>query len=219
MTAITLNLLAEEQLAQQANARDPVKTAVAIGISLLTLVVATGSILYIFANQKRTEAALLEARWNALAAGQSANGAADFKTQKAFADDLVAINRMRPIYAHQMALLKDLLPDSIQLSHISFTMTVQARDAGSDDESGKRLSAPKNAAHVSLMCDGTALSSRPEIEVDSFLDTLRNNPDFKAGVKQIQLRSIARTGVTPGSEATTLPSAQFVIECQYKELN
>jgi hypothetical protein len=219
VTAITLNLLAEEQLAQEANARDPLKTAIAICTGLLTLVVATGSVLYVLAGKKQTEAALLEARWNALAAGQAANGAADFKNQKSFADDLVAINRMRPTYAHQMALLKDLLPDSIRLEHISFAMAVQAHDAGAEDEDGKRLSAPKNAAHVSLVFEGTAVSSRPEIEVDSFLDTLRNNPDFKAGVKQIQLRSIARQGGTPGGEGASVPSAQFVIECQYKELN
>jgi hypothetical protein len=219
VTAITLNLLAEEQLAQQADARDPLKTTVAICTGLLTLLVATGSVLYILAGQKQTEAALLEARWNALAAGQASNGAADFNTQKSFADDLVSINRMRPTYAHQMALIKDLLPDSIRLQNISFTMMVQAHDAGTEDESGKRLTAPKNAAHVSLMVEGTAVSSRPEIEVDSFLDTLRNNPDFKAGVKQIELRSISRQGGATGGDGASLPSAQFVIQCQYKELN
>jgi len=218
VTAITLNLLAEEQLAQQANARDPVKTTLAICTGLLMLVVASGSILYIIAGQRQTKAALLEARYNALAAGQSANGGQDFKSLKSFADDLVAINRLRPTYARQMALLKDLVPDSVQLRHVGFTMAVQARDAGTEDDSGKRLSAPKNVAHLTLMFDGTALSSRPEIEVDSFLDKMRANPDFNSLVKQIQLRSISRSGDTPGDVAT-VPTAQFVIECQYKEIN
>ena len=45
MTAITLNLLAEEQLAQEARARDPVKLFIAVGLGVLTMVVALGGML------------------------------------------------------------------------------------------------------------------------------------------------------------------------------
>ena len=42
MMTITLNLLAEEQLAQEARARDPVKLFIAVGLGILTLAVALG---------------------------------------------------------------------------------------------------------------------------------------------------------------------------------
>ena len=76
MTAITLNLLAEEQLAELANARDPVKGAVAIGVGLLMVTVLTGSALYVGASQKKADANLLKARYDALVVAETA-GAAD----------------------------------------------------------------------------------------------------------------------------------------------
>jgi hypothetical protein len=42
---ITLNLLAEEQLAQEARARDPVKLFVVVGLGILTIAVALGGML------------------------------------------------------------------------------------------------------------------------------------------------------------------------------
>ena len=52
MTAITLNLLAEEQLAQVARARDPLKILVAVGLGVLSLLVACGSTLSVIRGQK-----------------------------------------------------------------------------------------------------------------------------------------------------------------------
>ncbi|PYI86251.1 MAG: hypothetical protein DME26_09405 [Verrucomicrobia bacterium] len=223
MTAITLNLLAEEQLAEQANARDPVKTTIAIGASVLMLMVLCGSLLSVAAAQKRTDANVLQARWDALVAAQATTAGADFKALKSYADELATLNRSRALYAYQLALIKDLVPDSVQLGRINLTLNVEVREvggaAGGDAGKEKPSKAPKSKTieHLSLQLDGKALSSRPELEVDKFLQVLRANPDFSGQVEQIQLRSIARSPVTADSTGLNVPSASFVIDCQYKE--
>ena len=228
MTAITLNLLAEEQLAEQANARDPLKTAVAICASILTLVVMSGSVLYVVAGQKKTEANLLQARWDSSVAAEAVGGTADFRSVKSMADDIIAINHSRPLYAHQLALIKDLVPDSVQLTRITFTLALEVRDAGNADTAGsadadkdkpRRVAVAKTVSHLNLQLEGKAMSNRPELEVDTLIQTLRSNAAFNERVKQIQLRSIARSPVSTSEGAPTVPTAQFVIECQYKESN
>jgi hypothetical protein len=226
VTAITLNLLAEEQLAEQASARDPFKTAAAICASVLTLVVMSGSALYVAAGQKKAEANMLQARWNSQVAAEAAGGAADFQSVKSMADDIVAINHARPLYAHQLALIKDLLPDSVQLTRIAFTLTLEVREGGDaattdSADAGKdkprRVAPPKAVPHLSLQLEGKATSNRPELEVDQFIQTLRGDTALNERVKQIQLRAIGRPPVSSEGDAAALPSAQFVIECQYKE--
>jgi hypothetical protein len=223
VTAITLNLLAEEQLAEEASARDPVKTAIAIGASLLMLAALCGSLLWVAAAQKRTEANVLQARLDSLAAALTTSAVADFKSLKSYADDFVALNRSRALYAGQLALIKDLVPDSIQLSRINLALNVEVREAGgaAGGDAGKekptKAQKPKTIEHLSLQLDGKAVSPRPELEVDKFLQELRASPDFGAQIEQIQLRSIARSPVTADSTGINVPSASFVIDCQYKE--
>jgi hypothetical protein len=226
VTAITLNLLAEEQLAEQASARDPFKTAVAIGIAIITLVVMSGSILYVIAGQTKTEAGALQARLDTLLSSEAAAGEPDFRSIKALADDIIALNHTRPLYAHQLALIKDLMPESIQLSHITFTLSVDVQtearaEAGGEENTTKerprRTVAPKTSTHLILQMTGEAVSNRPELEVDTFMQILRNDAAFNERVKQIQLLSIARPPASAGSERGAKLSTQFIIECQYKE--
>jgi hypothetical protein len=236
VTAITLNLLAEEQLAEQANARDPVKTTIAIGTTLLMLAVLCGSLLWVAAGQKATQANLLQARRDGLVAAQTTSTGADFRSIKSCADDLVALNRSRALFASQLALIKNLVPDTIQLNHINLALNIEVLEAagaadptdsadktasdtesGSDKKKAPRVAKPKNVQHLSLQLDGRAVSSRPELEVDKFLQTLRADPDFSAQVERIQLRSIARSPTTADSAGGNVPSASFVIDCQYRD--
>ncbi len=215
-------------MAQQADARDPLKTVTAICAILLTIVVGTGSVMFMMAGQKKIEAALLRAHYESLSSTETSDSAAVFKSYKSFADDIIAINHMRPLYARQLALIKDLVPDSVQLARMDFKITVEAIDpnptsqgAGGDDAvpvQPKHRAAPKNSAHLTLQLEGKAVSRRPEIEVDNFLDKLRTDVNMKERIQQVQLRSIVRSS-SSNPDDTSLPSAVFVIECQYKDLN
>lgn len=226
MTAITLNLLAEEQSAEQAQARDPYRITLSVGISVVVLTAIAGALVTQIAHRKKTELAALQAKWDSLSSNQGASSSGDTKSLKSVADDLIAINRSRTLYAQQLALIKDLVPASIQLVRMNFLLSVVASDGGTPTDAPVAGGAeapkatrhkPKSTEHLTLQLDGKAISSRPEIEVDQFIKMLRANPVFSSQVTDIKLRSIARAAVAADVATATLPSASFVIECQYKE--
>jgi hypothetical protein len=218
MIAITLNLLAEEQRAQEARARDPVKLFVAIGLAALTVVVAAGATLSAMLMQKRSELQGLEAEWSTLNSGGAEEGA--FQQASAQAEEIVALNRSRILFAPQLALVKDVIPPSIQLSQIGFAVSKEASEAnsgGEDDTGGKRVSHRKSSERLVLRLEGVASSSRPELEVDQFMNTLRTDAHFSAVVDDIQLRSISRVSGDSDKTGAAPSAARFVIECWYKD--
>jgi len=227
MTAITLNLLAEEQFAQRAESRDPVKVALAIGIGLFALTVLAGMFVAHLAEKRGRDADALQSKLDSLSATQSGATGGDTKTLKSLADDIVAINQNRQLYAKQLALIKDLVPNAIELTRINFGLGVDTQDdaapvesaapTGGEKDKGARLPRPKIVEHLSLRLEGRAICSRPEIEVDQYIQTLRSDATFGSYVKDIKLRSIARGGFGGSSEAPGGASVSFVIECQYKE--
>jgi hypothetical protein len=226
MTAITLNLLAEEQLAEQAQARDPFRITLSVGIGVIILTAIAGLLVTRAANDKKLEAATLRAKRDSLASGQSIGGSRDTKSLKSVADELLTMNHGRTLYARQLAMIKDLVPASIQLVRMSFTLTTESADGGGPAEAPVESGAagakafrhkPKSMEHLTLQLDGEALSPRPEIEVDDFIKSLRSDPLFSKQVKDIKLRSIARSAPAADGTGAALPKAAFVIECQYQE--
>jgi len=216
-TAITLNLLAEEQMAQVARARDPVKLFTAVGLGALTLAVAWGGILSAVLMQKQTELQGLEAQW------KKANGVgaeeSEFQRISAAADEIMTLNHSRVLMAPQLALVKDLIPPSVQLSQLNFALSVETTESGGgggeEGTESKHPSRPKRVERLVMRMEGVASSSRPELEVDQFLKALRSNARFSALVEDIQLRSISRTSSDKARQ--TITGASFVIECWYKE--
>ncbi len=226
MTAITLNLLAEEQFAQRAESRNPFKVALAIGIGVFTLTVLAGMIVAHVAGKRGREADALQSKLDTLEASESVATGGDTKTLKSIADDIVAINRDRQLYAKQLALIKDLVPNTIELTRINFSLSVNTQDTApaesaaptrGEKDKGTRLARPKVTERLTLQLEGRAICSRPEIEVDQYIQTLQSDATFGSYVKDIKLRSIAR-GAIGGSSATPgAASVNFVIECQYQE--
>jgi hypothetical protein len=216
MTAITLNLLAEEQLAQEARARDPVKLFIAVGLGVLAIVVALGGVLSAVLMQKRSDLAGLQSKWDKMNNG----GAEESSFQKLnnSAGEIVAINHSRVLIAPQLALVKDLIPSSVELTQLAFAMSVESpgSDGGGDDGQGQHGGHPKKSQRLVVRLDGKAFGGQPELEVDRFLKLLRSDARFSALVEDIQLRSIARMAETDKS-GVTRDAANFSIECWYKE--
>jgi hypothetical protein len=216
MTAITLNLLAEEQQAQVARAHDPIKILVAISLGALSLVVACGSTLSVLRGQKLTELQTLETRWKAMSVSDKE---AAFQKTRDLAEEIVGLNHSRILIAPQLAMVKDLIPSSIQLSHLSLALAVETMvaDTHGEESNSKRAARPRSIERLVLRLEGAASSSRPELEVDQFLQILRNDARFSAVVEDIQLRSISRVFSEASKSSQALPTANFTIECRYKE--
>ena len=217
MTAITLNLLAEEQQAQAARAHDPLKLVIAICLSVLTVAVACGSTLSAIRSQKLMELRGLEARWDKMNSTGGEEG--EFQRIHDLAEEIVTLNHSRLLMAPQLAMVKEIIPTTVQLSQFSFSTVVETPDtnAGGEDTAGRKRARPQPIEHLMLRMEGIASSSRPELEVDRFLQTLRNNERFSAVVDDIQLRSISRESIDSGKGGRALLAAHFVIECRYKE--
>jgi hypothetical protein len=217
MTAITLNLLAEEQQAQVERARDPIKLFTAVGLAALTLVVAWGGTLSVMLMQRRAELQGLQAKWKQMNDG--GQGEADFQKDAEFATKVVTMNHARVLVAPQLAMVKDLIPSSVQLSRVAFAISVESLTTDSSGEEGaesKHPARPKQTKRLVLQLEGVAASARPELEVDQFLKSLRADPAFSELVEDIQLRSIARTS-DADKAYHGLPTVTFLVECWYKE--
>jgi hypothetical protein len=216
---ILLNLLAEEQHAERASAHDPVKTAVLIAVVVLALTAAAGSVVNKRAGLRRAAAAALQKRYDSLT-NQVAEGSGDLRTWKSLATDLAAMNNSRILFARQMALIKNIVPDTIQLVHVSVTVSTEAGapppEAGSEGGKRKRVARALNTERLLLHLEGRTECARPEMEVDHFIKTLQTDPVLKLELEQVQLRSIARSAPAGGPESPGLPAAQFVIDCRYK---
>lgn len=206
MTAITLNLLAEEQLAQEARARDPVKLFIAVGLGVLTVVVALGGVLSAVLMQKRSELGGLQSKWDRMNEGGAEES--NFQKLNNAAAEIVGINHSRILIAPQLALIKDLIPPSVELTQLAFAMSLES--PGSDGGH------PKKSQRLVALLDGKAFGDQPELEVDRFLKLLRSDARFGVLVEDIQLRSIAR--VTEADKAgIKREAANFSVECWYKE--
>ena len=218
MTAITLNLLAEEQQAQVERARDPIKFFTAVGLVVLTVVVAWGGAVSALLMQRRAELQGLEAQWKKM--NDVGHDEAEYQKDSALATEIVGWNHSRLVIAPQLAMVKDVIPPSVQLSHIAFALTVETvgGDTGGDEATGSKHPArPKQTKHLVLRLEGTASSARPELEVDQFLKSLRGDARFGALVDDIQLRSIGRLSNDADKTGRTVPAVNFTIECWYKE--
>jgi Na+-transporting NADH:ubiquinone oxidoreductase subunit NqrC len=222
MTPITINLLTEEHRAQHASARDPVKIAVVVGIVLVASVLAAGAWVQMAVEQKKTDLNRLQDEQRKVMATQTKGG--DGFSAKALAEDVVAINQSRLLYGPELAMVKDLIPDGIQLTSLRYALvkdTSQPEPPPAEDKPrekpSKRRAASKSAEYLVLQLDGKAIGGQPEQMVDSFIKALNESAAFKAKVKEIQLKSIARVVVaTTESSGAGGNSAMFVIECRYK---
>ncbi len=188
MTAITLNLLAEEQSYVRSGRLRSLMRIVGFGSVLFGLAAAAGWNLTVAVDQQRVEADARQQQLHMLESRLVIAQARASRKAVTVPDDLSASHRLRPLCAPQLALLKDVVPNSIQLTQVGFA---------SSAESGGTLT-----------LRGRAVGDQPEIDVDAFLETLRSNASVGEEINQVQLRSLARV---------TCGGAEFVIECQYKE--
>jgi hypothetical protein len=215
MTVITLNLLAEEQRVQEERARDPIKIFIAVGLTLLAMMVASGSALSVVQGQKRVELQRLEAQWEKIS--QAGGKESQFQNTRALAEEIIALNHSRTLMAPQLSLVKDLIPATVRLSQLSFTAEATAIGPSPEDIAGGKRVYPKQVERLVLRMEGKVFGTHPELELDQFLQTLRSNTRFSAFVDDIQLRAISRTSSDAEKTGHGPLSVTFVIECRYKE--
>lgn len=221
MTPLTLNLLAEEQQAERASARDPLKMAIIAAAVIMCLTAGFGVLVNMWAGQKKTQADQLQKQWDAMATAQKGG---TFRTLKLFAEDLVAIHRQRALLAPQVARIKDLVLPTVYLTRMGFKLNTEASAStpsvsmpGEVDGKAARPARAQNVERLSLRLEGMAVGARPELEVDMFLQKLQTDGVLSNQMKEVTLRSIGRAPLAGETDPQKV-AAQFVIECLYKEM-
>ena len=222
MTPILINLLVEEQRAEHARARDPVKLLIAISLALMAVVVAVGGLLSGLVMRSRATMEVVESQARELEKQQTAGSVGAYRSLKRWADDLIEINQSRRLSAPQLALLKDIVPDYVQLVRLSLVTTTatQAPAAPSPEGQGdiKAKIARRQASVTELLAlqlEGKVISARPEDDLASFQHSLEGNTAFSAQIQQVKLRSYSRQS-SPTERGGSIVG-QFVIECLYRE--
>ena len=223
MKSIIINLLVEEDLAQQARARDPIKLLIAISTAVLAVVVAVGGIFSGLAMRSRVALRVAESKLHELEKQQTSGSVGAYLSLKQWTDDLIAINQSRRLCAPQLALLKDLVPDYIQIVRLTLTTVAVARapaappPEGEQDEVKAKIAArAAPAAQMGvLLLDGKVISVHPEDDLANFRRILETDPTFSAQIQLVKLRSYGR--VSGPAERGGPVTGQFVFECQFKE--
>lgn len=224
MRPVYLNLLVEEELAESASKHDPVRVAISIAGVLLLLVATAGAATSWWVGRIKNQADQLQAQRDKLLGTQSDEGPGDLRVWKNFADDAVAMNQSRSLFAPQLALLKELVPDTIQLGRFNISVSTesapvaQAIQPGDKGGAPRRLARALNTERVTLQMDGKAEAARPDIVVKEFIDSIKQHPQLKDIIESVDLRSISvETGPPPVPGETRPAVARFVIECRYRE--
>ena len=222
MNLILINLLVEEERAEQARARDPIKLLIAISTGLLAVVVAVGGVLSGLALRSRASLKVAESRLHELETQQTSGAVGAYLSLKQWADDLLEINQSRRLCAPQLAQLKDIIPDYIQILNLTFsTIAVTRAPAGPSpeglDEAKQKIAARAvpSAQVVILALEGRVVSVRPEDDLANFRKILETSADFSSQIQNVKLRSYGRVSVPAERGGPVV--GQFVIECQFKE--
>lgn len=215
MAVITINLLAEEQLARKERAHDPLKIALACGLGALTLVVAVGGWLSVMANRAQLAQ---EAAKSRLADLEKNNVAVrEFQEQRTLAEALAMIHENRVLIAPLLAYIKDVVPAEVTLRGISFQMTMETKTAEPVGEGETKRAKPQKTERMVIRLDAVAHGSPPELTVDHFLQTLRRDARMAKVMDDIQLVAVSRQLVASDSGTIGVPQATFTVECRLKD--
>jgi hypothetical protein len=210
MTAITLNLLVEEQRAQEARARDPLKSCIAIGVSLVMVTAVVGSLCGVVAGNKKTQENALQSEHDKLLKQRESGAATGFGAIKVHADNVAQINRTRVMMAPHMALIKDVVPGEIELTRMELRINTELDQGGN----GRRS---RNVERLTLKMEGRATSQRPELAVDDFIKGVGEHESLKDLIEKVQLRSIASVPLRETETSSKGSAVSFVIEAAYKQ--
>ncbi|MCX7915292.1 MAG: hypothetical protein N3A53_03185 [Verrucomicrobiae bacterium] len=215
MAVITINLLAEEQLARKERAHDPLKIVLAVGLGLVTVAVGLGGWFSLLASRAQTAHESAKSRLAELEKGNVA--VQEFQQQRTLAEALVAVHESRVLVAPLLAQFKDAVPDSISLRGLQFQMVTETKSAEPVAEGETKRPKPQKTERMVVRLDGVARGTPPELTVDRFLQTMRRDPQLAKTVEEIQLVSISRQLATREANGAAAPVATFTVECRLKD--
>ena len=220
---IRINLLAEDQAAEQMRRRDPVKRVVWGAGLLITLVLCWSAWLQIRVGYAAHEASEYEVRWTKLEK--------DFKRvttnlqQTAEIErKLSALNRLatnRFLWGTPLNALQNVIVENVQVTRLkasqAYVLTEEIKPT--EQDSKKTLGKPATSAEkITLVIEGKDFSNPPGSQVNQFKETLTGDPYFKVKLKRVDgVRLTERSAPQTDPNDATKPFVLFTLSCVYAE--
>lgn len=215
---IRINLLEEEQKRKLARKRDPMKLAIRLAVLAVAAVLVYSVILYTREKNLKEQLTALRNNWS-LQEVKFAKVDEEIKNlQKTFvkAEILKSYMRNRFLWAPQLELFKDVIPNSVQITRLAGHREIVTPAPPANAKAPAVF--PMEVVRVTL--EGVAEGPRPELTVQKFLTKLKSDERLSAYMGEVKLVSLNRGGPTGKGEnesGTEQVNARFVIEIQYKQ--
>ena len=218
---ISINLLAEQQAAEEQRRRDPVKRATwAVGAVVALLLLWSGY-LQVRLMAATREVNRFETEWKNLEVNYSLvssnlNRVADAE-RKASALRSLATNRF--LWAPVLNALQYTLVDNVQITRLKTDQTyriTEATKASTNKAGGLVKAKPAQARETTVMTlEANDYSSNPGEQITRFQEKLNGEPFFKTNLQKSELTGRSPPQVDPGSSSRQF--VHFTLECQFLE--
>ncbi len=217
---IRINLLAEQQEAEEQRRRDPAKRAIWIAGCLVGLLVVWAGNLQITVVRADSQVAGVEAQFKQFEAKYSQvrtnqNRVVDI-TRKMAALQQLATNRF--LWATPLNALQFTVVPNVQLVRLKTEQTYTVTDASRPvtNASGVVKLTPASAKETTLMkIDARDFSATAGDQISRFLEALNNHPCFQTNLMKAELAHRAVPQTEPGESSS--PFVLFIVDCKYPE--
>lgn len=218
---IRLNLLAEQQAAEESRRRDPVKRAAWAAATVVALLVLYAVILQLELLKASFDANRFEARYRNLEKDSGAvitnlNRTAEAQRRM---ESLGRLSTNRFLWANVLNALQYSVVDDIAFVRLrgdqSFAHTDGIKPSTNAAGVVSRGKPPTSREKVTLAIDAKDYSGKPGDQIFKFKEAIDSLPFFKTNLQKSELTG--RSPVTTDPNNPNRPYVQFTLECLYHE--
>ncbi len=217
---IRINLLAEQQLAEEMRRRDPVKHGVWLGGFAVALVLIWSLGLWLKMLAAESEAKALDTRWRVMETTNSTvmTNLAKIRDIDAKLDSLTTLATNRIVWASMLNALQFSMVEHIQATQVrtrqSYDVTPEVKTKGT--VKGKPATSTEK---ISLLIEARDFGPPSGEQVDHFKRKLLEQPYFKACfTNENALRLTSRSQPQPDPTDTTRTFVLFTLEGNFPEV-
>jgi len=217
---IRINLLAEQQAAEDLRRRDPVKRATWVAGFLVGILVVWAAYLQFKLMVVSREVHKVEAEWKKLEpdynkVGTNLNKIADAERKLTSLQSL-ASNRF--LWATPLSALQYTLVDDVQIVRLKadqvYTITEGIKPS-TNAGTVSRGKPAKSREKITLTLEANDYSASPGDQIPRFQEVLNNHPYFKTNLQKVELTS--RSAKQTDGSRLGKPFVFFTLECQFPE--
>jgi hypothetical protein len=220
--AIRINLLAEDQVAEEMRRKDPVKRAIWLASFVVFLVLLWGLTLYLKCIIARTEVNNLEAKWKSMEKAAKQVEVAR-KNAVEVAHRLSALTQFstnRFLWANALEALQHSCVDNIQVIHLKADQMFYSNEGSkprTNDAATATGKVPTAVEKISLLLEAKDFSARVAEQVPRYKEALANAPFFQARLQRTNSVLLTSMSSPQGEGQKRAAYAVFGLQLNFQE--